>query len=301
LGYRDTYQFTLHCQSEFRNIGNYRPFDKRVLFYETNLIDRARENLMEHFINKDNVGLLVGRAGQNVKSKVWDLAYITDKITDLNCFYRGGVTIFPLYLYGKYEKGIQKEFKNDKNTLKFNKAVNFRESFLSYISDRYNLKTIEPEQIISYIYAILYSQSYRSKYAERLKTEFPRIPFVKNYALFQKLAKLGRELIEIHLEKTNFNRNITKFVVSGSDIIEKIYYEDDKVYINDTQYFGNIPKEIWDFYIGGYQVLDKWLKSRKGRKLSHQEIEIFVKIVNIIHKTLSVIEEMDRETKSNLF
>ena len=94
--------------------------------------------------------------------------------------------------------------------------------------------------------------------------------------------------------KTNFNRNIAKFEKSGSNLVEFIKYEKDRVYINKDQYFDNINKDLWDFYIGGYQVLDKWLKSRKNKKLDSKEIEVFIKIVNILSETLKLMDKIDK-------
>lgn len=259
---------------------NYRPFDLAYTYYSDDFLSRTRKSIMKHIFKKQNMGLLIGRAGQNVKSKEWDLVFITDLIPDQNIFYRGGATFIPLYLFIESLHG--------------NKNSNFTEDFLKSISEQYPDKKINPEEIIGYIYAVLHSPTYRQKYQEFLKIDFPRIPFVKDYSKFKKLSTLGSELIELHLMKKNFNKNIAKFEISGSNEVEYVKYKDKKVYINEKQYFENISEDIWNFYIGGYQVLDKWLKSRKGRKLTHMEIETYVKIVNILSETLKIMNDIDK-------
>lgn len=258
---------------------NYRPFDLAFTYYSDIFLSRTRKNIMKHIFNRENMGLLVGRAGQNVKSKKWDLIFVTNCIPDQNIFYRGGATFLPLYLY---------ENKEGK------KSPNFTEKFSEFITQLYDSKKISPEEILTYIYAVLHSENYRQEYTEFLKIDFPNIPFVKDYNTFKKFVALGEELVNLHLMKTSPKRNIAKFETPGSNLVEFIKYHDKKVYINKNQYFDNISDEIWNYSIGGYQVLDKWLRSRKGEKLSHRDIELFVKIVSIIFETIKIMEEINR-------
>src|ERR1035437_6977429 len=132
-------------------------------------------------------------------------------------------------------------------------------------------KKSTPEQILYYVYAILYSNIYREKYAEFLKIDFPRIPFTSNYEVFTEAAKLGEKLTELHLlkHKSLNNPTVKYFGKGNSDAIEKpVYNADEKrVYINAGRYFENVPAEVWNYHIGGYQVMEKYLKDRKGRQM----------------------------------
>jgi predicted helicase len=269
---------------------NYRPFDVRYIAYNKGFIDRGsdRMEIMRNLFY-DNLAIVTNR-----QTPDFDNILITDKVTDGH-FTGGRSYVFPLYIdFGSGSKNQQKDLDGNIIPTKTGVQPNFTSQFLTYISSTYPNKQIPPNDIIAYIYAVLYSHKYRKLYGEQLKTNFPSIPFVKDYRIFNKLAKLGNELIEIHLGKMTFNKNIAKFIVSGSNTIDKILYQDDKIYINDNQYFGNISKEIWNFCIGGYQVLDKWLKSRKGNKLSNQEIEYFIKIVSILNETINLMSEIDK-------
>jgi hypothetical protein len=215
---------------------------------------------------------------------------------------------------------------------------NFTDEFAKHIKTRYK-KEPTPEQILGYIYAILYAPSYREKYLEYLKIDFPRIPFVEDEKLFYKISALGSELIEHHLMKQNYPKNNVKYPVAGDDAIEEMRYaelsaqsfpnvplygipysgtsvgnpgkekeldprqkragmtkESGRVHINKTQYFENVPKEVWEFEIGGYQVLEKWLRSRRDKKentLSYQEQETFMQICNILVFTIEQMREID--------
>jgi predicted helicase len=165
---------------------------------------------------------------------------------------------------------------------------------LTFINERYPEKEIKPEEILNYVYAVLYSPTYRERYTSFLKTDFPRIPFTKEYNTFRKLSELGGRLIELHLMKGDFSKNIAKFEVSGSNEVDFVEYKDEKVFINNNQYFGGIANNLWNFYIGGYQVLDKYLKSRRGRRLTSEDIENFVKIASIILQTIEIMDRINR-------
>ncbi len=154
-------------------------------------------------------------------------------------------------------------------------------------------RQIWPEDIMDYIYASLHSPSYRAKYKEFLKTDFPRVPRPKSWAEFWRLVELGRELRELHLMKSaQIDNYDTTYPVPGSDMVDAVRYEDGKVYINNVQYFGNVPEIAWNFYIGGYQPAQKWLKDRKGRTLSGGDIEHYQRIVKILLETGRVMKEI---------
>ena len=161
-------------------------------------------------------------------------------------------------------------------------------------------KFFTPEDLFHYIYAILHSPSYRQRYAQFLKIDFPRIPLTSQRALFFGLAELGRELVALHLvESRRLNDLQTSFPETGDNIVVKVRYVPSKegqagrVYINKTQYFQGVPPEAWEFMVGGYQVLHKWLKDRRKRQLSFDELLHYQKIVVALCETMRRMEQVD--------
>jgi predicted helicase len=154
---------------------------------------------------------------------------------------------------------------------------------------------ITPESIVDYIYSILHSPSYREKYKEFLKIDFPRVPYPKDAAQFDEIVKKGQELRELHLmQSSTLDEFITSYPREGDNAVEKIEFKDDKVYINQNQYFGKVSKVAWNFYIGGYQPAQKWLKDRKGRVLTNEDIEHYQKIIKVLSETDRIMKEIDR-------
>ena len=165
--------------------------------------------------------------------------------------------------------------------------------------------TFGPEDIFHYIYAILHSPTYRERCAEFLKIDFPRLPLISDRALFKALAEKGEELVALHLmESPVLNQLITRFPATGSNEVVKVRYVEPRqdengnevpgrVHINKTQYFEGIEPDVWVFQIGGYQVLHKWLKDRKGRKLSFDDLFHYQKIVVALKETMRLMEEID--------
>jgi len=146
-------------------------------------------------------------------------------------------------------------------------------------------------------YAILYSPTYRKRYEEFLKIDFPRVPLPANRQVFQKLSKLGQELIDLHLLKhPALSSTEISFPRSGSNKVEKVSYEEKtkKVHINKDQHFANVLKDIWEYRIGAYQVMEKYLKDRKGRKLSLDEINHYLKVAKAIRLTIKTQEKIDK-------
>jgi len=266
---------------------DYRPFNIIKIYYFKELIDRDRNKVMQHFVNHKNYGIILRKN----PVKRWNHIFITEEIIDGN-YLEARSYVFPLYVYNG-DSGENQQTLSGKH-IKSGKQPNFKDEFIEFIKNQYPNKEIKPEEILDYVYAVLHSNKYRKKYHEFLKIDFPRIPFVKEYQKFKKIYELGNQLRDLHLMKINFNRNIAKFEKSGSNLIEFIKYEKDRIYINKDQYFDNINKDLWNFYIGGYQVLDKWLKSRKNRKLSSNEIETFIKIVNVLSETIKIMEKIEK-------
>ncbi|MBN1842635.1 MAG: hypothetical protein JW883_10195 [Deltaproteobacteria bacterium] len=152
-----------------------------------------------------------------------------------------------------------------------------------------------------YIYAVLYADTYREKYTQFLKIDFPRIPFTTDFALFKTLAKLGRRLVDLHLLRSKeLDPPVARFQGQGDNRVARtkskgFFYEpkEDRVYINKTQYFEPVPLELWEYQIGGYQVLAKWLKDRRDRVLTLDEIKTYCRVVTAIQRTISLQEEID--------
>ena len=150
---------------------------------------------------------------------------------------------------------------------------------------------VYPEDIMDYIYASLHSPSYREKYKEFLKTDFPRVPRPKKWKEFWRLVELGRELRELHLMHKVPELKVT-FPIEGDNVVEKVSYDNRKVYINKTQYFENVSELAWNFFIGGYQPAQKWLKDRKGRTLNYDDIVHYERIVAILEETDRIMKKI---------
>lgn len=156
-----------------------------------------------------------------------------------------------------------------------------------------------PEDIFHYIYAVLHSPTYRDRYADFLKIDFPRVPLTSQPALFESLCSIGKELIELHLLRKDSPR-MTTYPIQGDHLVERVRYakpsqEDNegRVWINRTQYFKGVPSEVWTFRVGGHQVCQKWLKDRKGRKLSFDELVLYEKTVSALSETIRYMAEID--------
>ena len=241
---------------------------------------------------KNNLALTVGRQGQVVgNASLWNLILISDSIVDFNLYYRGGELLFPLFVVPENGNGGNGDlFNPPKHGPEPNIAVKIFEA----LKENYSNK-LEPRQIMSYIYAILFSNIYREKYGEFLKIDFPRIPFTTDHALFQKLAKLGDDLIELHLLKhPSLDKPVSKYNGNGnSDKIEKVIYnqKEERIYINARKYFENIAPDIWNYHIGGYQVLEKYLKDRKGQEM--EAPDHYCRVATCIFMTIEVQNKID--------
>jgi predicted helicase len=152
---------------------------------------------------------------------------------------------------------------------------------------------ITPEDVLDYIYGVLHSPSYREKYREFLKTDFPRVPAPADRTEFLRYAEFGSRLRELHLmtapDISDFD---TTYPVAGDNTVDKLTLDGTDVYINTTQYFGNVPDIAWNFYIGGYQPAQKWLKDRKGRQMTHDDIVHYQRIIKVLLETDKVMKEI---------
>lgn len=265
-----TYRNEIIDESKIKVV-SYRPFDDRYIYFDTGLIERAREKVMKNFY-LENLALCSIRIN---KEKSYSGVFTTKYIADARLSDRFITNIFPLYLYSDGTK-----------------ELNFNEKITNKITESIN--DFNPIELFDYIYAILHSPSFRERYSEFLKTDFPRIPYPTNRKIFDEYAKYGKELRELHLMESPLLQNASlPFPESGSDTVEKIGFKDNKVYINETQYFGNVSETAWNFYIGGYQPAQKWLKDRKGKSLSNEDIEHYQKIIFALDNTDRVMKEID--------
>lgn len=274
----------------------YRPFDEQWIFYHDNLIERARKEVMQHMLN-ENLALLTHRREE------LDIPYThflaTNLISEHGCLSTKTTNYhFPLYLYQPKNKPKKKSLSSV--MLLFEpqaeygvKKPNLSPAFFERLTREYK-KAPSPEEIFYYIYAVLYSNIYRTKYAEFLRIDFPRVPLTSDYKLFKKMGGYGEKLVELHLLKSSeLDAPTAKFEGKGNDKVEKPRYEKGKLFINSSQYFEGISSEVWEYQIGGYQVCNKWLKDRKGRVLSVEEIEHYCKVVTALKKTIEVQSKID--------
>lgn len=346
LKLKDTRDWKLkEARNRFKNIQfekilfNYllKPFDLRQICYSNILIELARLNTVGQMVKGNNLSLILMRGLVNTTE--FSTVSISKYLSDVN-FYGFQTYVFPLYLY------------SDDGT----KIPNLKKEIVTEIENI--VGKVSPEDILDYIYAVLHSPTYREKYKEFLKIDFPRVPYPKDKTTFKKLIALGNELRELHLlESPKVNNFITSYPVAGSDKIEKIEFKigtdntalvtklrignvknvtkvdfrneervvkDDlsiappfkagegkspysgalapklqmsktgNLYINQTQYFGNVPEVAFNFYIGGYQPAQKWLKDRKGRTLTNSDLEHYQKIIIALTETDKLMKEIDK-------
>jgi len=276
----------------------YRPFDVRFLFYYDELIERPRYDVMRHMLVRKNLGLITSRqVNDNFKH-----CLVSNNLVNLNSTGTAGRFgsgyLYPLYLYPD-EKQKETETK---------RRPNINPEFVRDISEKLKLnfipdgqgdlkKTFGPEDVFYYIYAVFHSPTYRKRYAEFLKIDFPRVPLTSDINLFRNLVKKGKELVSLHLlESPELENLITKFPVPGKNEVIKVVYNEKtkRVYINKNQFFEGIEKDVWNFQIGGYQVLSKWLKDRKGRLLTYDEVRHYQKIVVALKQTIRLMQEIDK-------
>lgn len=264
-------------KSDYNFQYSYRPFDIRWINYDVKQITRARANVMNN-LKKPNIALCLIKVNSSSDGlfKVLMSAGLTDK-TILSS--KDNANVFPLYLYTK-EFGEEKKNPNLKKEewQKFNDAVG---------------KETTPEEILAYIYAVLHSLSYRERYKEFLKVDFPRIPLPKTAKEFNRLTTIGQQLIDLHLMNNAQSwKCTTTFPEVGSQQVDFQKWKDGQVWINDKQYFGNVPESVWEFYIGGYQPAQKWLKDRKGHILSFDEIKHYLHIIHALEETMKLMKEI---------
>lgn len=264
----------------------YRPFDTQFVPYtgKTNgIVSRPRFKTMRHMLYPKNRALIIGRQGQAVGDMPWNIAFIVNggNLVDLNVYYRGGGCVFPLYYYGTDSL--------DEESI----VLNLKQEIVNRVSEIVG-SSINHYDFLDYIYSVLYSNKYRNVFSEFLKTDFPRIPYPKDAEQFHRLAEKGAELRKLHLmENAGSWKTGVTFPVPGSNVVDSISFTEGKVFINKEQYFGNVSELAWNFYIGGYQPAQKWLKDRKGRALDFEDILHYGRIIYALQETDRIMKEID--------
>jgi predicted helicase len=271
-----------------------RPFDRRWVVYSPIILARDRGRLMAA-MTKANIGLVAARQSKEPFAVLASDCVCTHKIVTV--YDRSFV--FPLYVYPDRENAEGRLIDRGEP------EPNFSPAFLKALAEKLKLpqegrhglpRRVAPEDVFHYAYAVFYSPTYRTRYAELLKTDFPRLPLTGNVQLFGALAAKGGELVALHLlESPKTVEFLTRWPVRGENLVERVQYaeKDGRVSINKTQYFAGVPRAVWDFRIGGYQVSQKWLKDRKGRKLSDDDTQHYQKIVVALQETIRLMGEID--------
>ncbi len=343
-GLRDVSYWNLRdARVELRKITNlqaqirdycYRPFDFRFVFYHGAVCERLRSEVMRH-MEQTNLALLTHRPQSPGD---FTFAYCTRMIGDqcvaANKTTGGGNSFqFPLYLYPVSEgKGGQNHLAIDVlhwPTGRGERRPNLNPKCIADLERRLGLafvpdgkgdlkKTFGPEDVFNYVYAVLHSPTYRTRYAEFLKSDFPRVPLTSDLNLFRELCAKGAELVALHLlESPKLEKPIARYPVKGPDLVDKGFpkyvapgepelgtgkpIKEGRVYINKgdpqsgvtAQYFEGVPPEVWNFHIGGYQVCEKWLKDRRGRALTYDDLEHYCKVVTALSETIRLMAEID--------
>ncbi len=313
---------------------NYRPFDNRPIYYDSRLIDFGRESVVKHILIKKNPSLILCRQQSTFDFQHCFITnYFTDR-NSISLQTKEASYFFPLYLYPSADELNLVEGKEKSRVPNLNMeivakfaekiGVAFKSSVDIPVCDSMEANSnagqecpsyFTPENLLDYIYAVLHSPNYRDKYKEFLKIDFPRIPLPENAEQFWKFVEKGCELRKLHLmESPELNTPITTYPISGSNVVEKVVFKSSvdipvcdsvtgrnacptlsgKVFINPTQYFDNVPEISWNFFIGGYQPAQKWLKDRKNRTLSYDDIIHYQKIIVALKRTAEIMGEIEK-------
>ena len=278
---------TVYSNRSIRRI-KYRLFDERNIYYGNELIKRPFWDVMRHMLN-DNLAICLSRQS----TSEWAHVFVVDKVADMNFISlasREANYVFPLYLYEETMGKVEKRANLDKD------IVAKIAEILNPVNPVNPVKeTPSPEDIFDYIYGVLHSPAYRAKFKEFLKVDFPRIPYPKDAAEFARFRDAGRELRMAHLMKDpepTLSETRARFPVAGDNTVDKVEWEDGRVYINATQYFDNVPVEAWEQPIGGYRPAEKWLKDRKSRVLTQDDLKHYQRIILALAKTREIMNRL---------
>jgi predicted helicase len=286
----------------------YRPFDVRWCGFDEVTMDYPRRELKDHVVGRLNLCLNVVR---QTKAEWWQHALVSTIATPAVFLeIKDGASVLPLYCYETLSPGGPEMFSGESGRSQSRHSnlnvdiVNrvARDLGLNIVPDGHGdlaYGSVGPEDLFAYIYAVLYSPAYRERYVEFLKSDFPRIPFTKDRDTFLKLADLGQQLIDLHLMRSpELDNPISRFCGKGDGAVTKVEYDADRgrVNINPTQYFDGVTPTPWAYQIGGYQVLAKWLKDRKGRFLTSADTIHYSCIVTVLARTVEMQTRIDRAT-----
>ncbi len=280
----------------------YRPFDRRWTYYTgqtRGFICMPRPGVMRHMLAGPNVGLCIGRAGQVIGSESWDVCFIAKATSDFNLFRRGGNCLFPLYIHSAPS---QSQFVSERNP-------NLSDGFVQALGSKLGLSftadgpgdlqtTFGPEDVFHYIYAVLHSPEYRRRYADFLKSDFPRVPLTGSRELFAALVGIGGRLASLHLMEAEGEER-PSFPEAGDNRVDKVRYappteaNGGRVYINGGQYFEGVSPETWGFTIGGYRSAEKWLKDRRRRTLTYDDIAHYQRVCAALAETPRLMARID--------
>lgn len=266
---------------------DYRPFDTRYIYYtgRTNgLVARPRGHWFGKTMLKENISLLVCKQQSNLGFKhVFISTNISDKCT-VSSMTKEASYVFPLYLY-------------EENMGQVERVPNLDRAIVKKI-DRGLGEEIEPLELFDYIYAVLHSPNYRKRFKEFLKIDFPRVPYPTDKDEYHRLSILGARLRRLHLMQELPERTGVTFPEAGTMQVDKLHRQDERVYINEQQYFDSVPEVAWNFFIGGYQPAQKWLKDRKGRTLDFDDVKHYGQIVYVLCETHRIMSEIDHAEKA---
>ena len=286
----------------------YRPFDVRWTVYDRNVAVHRRERAFDNFVWHRNIGLAMMRQASVDQGYTHILA--VREVADNRVLYsnRGVMAASPLWLYPN-------EVKQHGDDSPTQKIANLAPEFVAALTQVIG-HTPTPEDTLAYIYALLYAPSYRARYADFLKRDFPRVPITSNRVLFEQLVAIGQELIALHTMDTTLPR-ITRYDVAGNNEVGKVRYAEatatpspqpspasgrggnsasgstGRVWINEAQYFDDVPQQVWDMHIGGYRVAEKWLKDRKGHQLSYDDLTHYQAVIAALDRTLQLQAQLD--------
>jgi predicted helicase len=254
----------------------YRPFDQRFVAHDPRLIDWGRWGLMSSLRETEPSLVVVRQVAEDAFNHVIATTEIADnRLTRSN---KGTCYQFPIFLHAGGER-----------------SENLSADFRSFLDARYEHR-YAPQEILGYIYAVLHAPSYRTRHAEFLRIDFPRVPFPQEAEDFEILSKLGWSLVEMHLLRHMAPMELAQYHGKGDHAVETVRYSqtEQAVWINKTQSFRPVPEDVWNFHTGGYQVLDKYLKSRKGRTLSLDEINHVASVAGALAFSIAQMEKIDK-------
>jgi predicted helicase len=259
----------------------YRPFDRRYIFYSTSLLDTPSKPVCESIFGRNNLVMLTPKV--NTSSVFSHIFVSRDPAEKKACSHDRATQMFPLFQFGSGLLHADKP------------KSNISEAFLSKLNGAKS-STTTPENAFAFIYGILHSPEYRTRYGNALRDSFPRVPGISNDILFRALITLGEQLMSLHLlESPSLDEPSAQYVGPAAPVLTKAFYEPGIVFIDSarTSYFEGVSEATWLFEVGGYQVCDKWLKDRKSTVLSSEDIAHYLKIVTAISETIRIMAEID--------